>query len=264
MGEQNVHDEERSGQPSIASDNLVQSVDQKNCERRRFTISELSCASPKFHAVFSTRLSQVKLSQVLRNMVSESATGAHKTQRMASTLTFLERYPKDGDEFCNHIARVTYNETRVSFVNAEIKEQWMHTHSPNKPKKFKQTTVCQNAVLWGRKKSADGGIHATGDHNNVTSVLQNIKKLRRAIQNKRCGMLTHGVVLHDNERPHTTARTPILLEHFNWELFDHPPYSPDLSPSDNHLFTSLKNWLGSQCFSNNEGLMKGVKTWLSS
>jgi hypothetical protein len=24
----------------------------------------------------------------------------------------------------------------------------------------------------------------------------------------------------------------LLLEHFNWELFAHPPYSPDLAPSD--------------------------------
>jgi hypothetical protein len=55
---------------------------------------------------------------------------------------FLERYHKDGDEFLNHIVQVTEDETCVSFVNVETKEQskqWMDTHSPNKPKKFKQT-----------------------------------------------------------------------------------------------------------------------------
>jgi hypothetical protein len=76
-------------------------------------------------------------------------------------------------------------------------------------------------------------------------------------------MLTSGVVLlHDNVRPHSAARTRALLEHSNWELSDHPPYSPDLAPSDYHLFIYLKNWLGSQLF-NNE-LMEGVKMWLSS
>jgi hypothetical protein len=30
------------------------------------------------------------------------------------------------------------------------------------------------------------------------------------------------------------------------------------------MFTYLKNWLRSQRFSNNEELMEGVKTWLSS
>jgi hypothetical protein len=46
-------------------------------------------------------------------------------------------------------------------------------------------------------------------------------------------------------------------------LFNHPPYSPDLAPSNYHLFTYLKNWLRSQRFNNNEELMEGVKTWLS-
>jgi histone-lysine N-methyltransferase SETMAR len=71
-----------------------------------------------------------------------------------------------------------------------------------------------------------------------------LNKLRRAIQKKRRGIMTAGVVLiHDNERPQTAAYTQALLEHFNWELFDHPPYSPDLAPSDYHLITYLKNWL---------------------
>jgi hypothetical protein len=55
-----------------------------------------------------------------------------------------------------------------------------------------------------------------------------------------------------------------LLEHFNWELFNHPPYSPDLAPWDYHLSSYLKNWLRSHHFNNNEELLEGVKTWLSS
>jgi hypothetical protein len=47
-------------------------------------------------------------------------------------------------------------------------------------------------------------------------------------------------------------------------LFDHPPDSPDLSPSDYHLFTYLKNLLVSQRFKNNEELMEVVKKLLSS
>jgi histone-lysine N-methyltransferase SETMAR len=72
-------------------------------------------------------------------------------------------------------------------------------------------------------------------------------------------MLTSSVVLlHDSARSHTA-----LLVHFNWELFDHPPYSPDLTPSDYCLFIYLKSWVQSQHFNNNE-LMEDVKMWLSS
>jgi polysaccharide deacetylase 2 family uncharacterized protein YibQ len=47
-------------------------------------------------------------------------------------------------------------------------------------------------------------------------------------------------------------------------LFDHPSYGPVLALSNYHLFTYLKNWLGSQHFNSNEELMEGEKTWLSS
>jgi hypothetical protein len=78
-------------------------------------------------------------------------------------------------------------------------------------------------------------------------------------------MLTSGVVLlHDNELLHAAALTRVLLEHFNWELFDYPSYCPDLTPGDCHLFSYLKNWLGLQRFRNNEELRDGVKTWLIS
>jgi hypothetical protein len=75
-------------------------------------------------------------------------------------------------------------------------------------------------------------------------------------------MLTSSVVLlHDNVHPHRAACTQALLEHFDWELFYYPPYSPELATSNYHLITHLKNWLGSQYFNNNEKLMEGVKTF---
>jgi histone-lysine N-methyltransferase SETMAR len=82
---------------------------------------------------------------------------------------------------------------------------------------------------------------------------ETLKKLHRAIQNKMRGMLTPGVVfLNDRAHSHTTARSRPQLEHFNWELFDHHPESPDVAPSDYHLFAYLKNWLRSQRFEHNE------------
>jgi histone-lysine N-methyltransferase SETMAR len=66
------------------------------------------------------------------------------------------------------------------------------------------------------------------------------------------------VFLHDNACPHTAAHTQALLEHFNWELFDHSPYSLDLAPSDYNLFTYPENWLESQSFNNNAVLMEGA------
>jgi hypothetical protein len=64
-------------------------------------------------------------------------------------VTDAQRYHKDSDEFLSHVVRITGDETWVSFVNVETKEQskqWMHTYPPNKLKKFKQTlSSCQKA-----------------------------------------------------------------------------------------------------------------------
>jgi 2-polyprenyl-6-methoxyphenol hydroxylase-like FAD-dependent oxidoreductase len=76
------------------------------------------------------------------------------------------------------------------------------------------------------------------------------------------GMLTKGVLLLDSARPHTAARRNYLIKPFNWEIFDHLSYSPDLAPSDYHLFTKMKVWLGTQRFHTKEELMAGVNKWL--
>jgi histone-lysine N-methyltransferase SETMAR len=88
----------------------------------------------------------------------------------------------------------------------------------------------------------------------------------KAIKNKRRELLTFGVgLLNDDGRPDTAARTRARLEHFNWQLFDHHSFSPDLASSDCHVFTRtyLNICFGAQRFNNNE-LMEGVKTWMSS
>jgi len=66
----------------------------------------------------------------------------------------------------------------------------------------------------------------------------------------------------------TTTRGPIprLAQMFysnsSTGRFSTTPYSPDLAPSDYHLFTKMKVWLATRCFHANEELMDGVNNWL--
>jgi len=46
-GRENVHDESRSGRPSLVNDDLVRKVKERVCEDRRFTISDLSLHFPQ-------------------------------------------------------------------------------------------------------------------------------------------------------------------------------------------------------------------------
>jgi hypothetical protein len=78
--------------------------------------------------------------------------------------------------------------------------------------------------------------------------LNTLKELCRAIQNKGLGVMMSAVVLLNYSVYLNIATcTQALLEHFNRGLFDHPPYNPDLPPSNYHLSAYLNNWLRSQC-----------------
>jgi histone-lysine N-methyltransferase SETMAR len=55
---------------------------------------------------------------------------------------------------------------------------------------------------------------------------------------------------------HFTTNTIWLL---NWEVLKHPAYSPDLAPSDFHLFGPLKNALRGRRFADETFFSNGIK-----
>jgi hypothetical protein len=87
-------------------------------------------------------------------------------------------------------------------------------------------------------------------------------KLKPAIQIK-CRLLSKGVVLlHDNARQHTAVHTVETLHHLNFEVLEHPPYSPDLAPSDYRLFGPLRDALRGHHFASDQELKEVVHAWL--
>ena len=53
---------------------------------------------------------------------------------------------------------------------------------------------------------------------------------------------------HDNAPAHSSVVAMAKINALKFELFLQPPYSPDLAPSDFHLFPNLKKWLGGKRF----------------
>jgi histone-lysine N-methyltransferase SETMAR len=125
-----------------------------------------------------------------------------------------------------------------------------HQNVQDEPFSLKNHGIC----FWDRKGFLLVDFMPKRTTINVEAYCNTLKKLRRAIQNSRRGMLTGGGVslLDDNARPHTAAVSEELLTSFGWDIVTHPPYSPDLAPSDYHFFTKLKEFLGGKRFSNNQ------------
>ena len=65
---------------------------------------------------------------------------------------------------------------------------------------------------------------------------------------KKKNMLFH----QDNASCHKSIAMMTKLHDLHFELFLHPPYSPDLTPSDYWLFADLKRMLQGKIFSSSE------------
>jgi len=53
------------------------------------------------------------------------------------------------------------------------------------------------------------------------------------------------ILLHDNAPSHTAKLVKKTIEAFGWEILSHAAYSPDLAPSNYHLFASIGHLLSS-------------------
>ena len=86
---------------------------------------------------------------------------------------------------------------------------------------------------------------------------------KRAIAEKRPEYATkHEAIIfhHDNARPHVAIPVKNYLEKSGWEILPYPPYSPNLVPSDYHLFRSMQKALTGIRFTSEQG----IKNWLDS
>lgn len=266
-GRTTVLDDQRSGRPSILTDELVQKIEEIVYGDRRLTLDEISAKLPQLSRtlLYETITETLGFRKLCARWVPKQLTEEHKAKRIASSQAILERFELEGEAFLDSI--VTGDETWVAHYTPETKrqsQQWRHTTSPSAKKCKTQISAkkIMASVFWDRKGIILVEFLPHGETINAARYCETLKKLRRAIQNKRRGMITKGVcLLHDNARPHTANLTKALLDSFGWDVLDHPPHSPDLAPSDYHLFTSLKMHLAGKKFSTDQEVQTAVTNW---
>ena len=89
-----------------------------------------------------------------------------------------------------------------------------------------------------------------------------LTELREAIKINRRGKLTRGVLLqHDNARPHTSGQTLRTIRDLNYDVLPHPPYSPDLAPSDYYLFGEMAKVTRGKRYTNIQEMIGELGRW---
>ena len=94
-----MHNEVRSGRPSLVNDDLVCKFNERVRDDRRFTISDLSLHIPQISRtlLYDNVSSHLGYRKVCARWVLKMLTEEHKKQRVACALIFLMRYHKEGD-----------------------------------------------------------------------------------------------------------------------------------------------------------------------
>ncbi|KAG5309186.1 MOS1T transposase, partial [Pseudoatta argentina] len=94
-----------------------------------------------------------------------------------------------------------------------------------------------------------------------------LMRLSRALKEKRplyAQRHDKVILLHDNARPHVAKPVKTYLETLKWEVLPHPLYSPDIAPSDFHLFRSMAHGLADRRFHSYEEAQKWIDSWIAS
>jgi len=146
------------------------------------------------------------------------------------------------------------NETWLYHYDAETKQQsmeWWHSSSPC-PKKF-QVQKSAGKVLASIFWDQDGILHIDylpkGQTINAKYYSSLLVQLKDILKLKCHGKVTKGVLfLQDNALTHQAPASQKKLAYLGFQFLEHPPYSPDLAPSDYRLFSGLKKQLKSSPF----------------
>jgi len=162
-----------------------------------------------------------------------------------------------------------HGQTWLYHYDPETKQQWMewrHSGSPRPPQKIPSAKIrwkSSRLDFLGSRRHPPIDYPPKGQTINEEYYSSLLVQLKDILKEKRRGKVTKGVLfLHDNALAHRTLATQKKLAYLGFQCLDHPPYSPDLAPSDYHLFPGLKKQLKGRHFSSDAEVIAAAETWL--
>nr|XP_042901741.1 histone-lysine N-methyltransferase SETMAR-like [Parasteatoda tepidariorum] len=260
-GNFNIEDEPRSGRPiEIDCDQLKQIIDQdRNVSTRTIALELDVCQKTIVNA-----LKRINLTFKFNRWVPHELTAEDKSKRKAACLVLLRDQRKE-----NILDRiVTCDEKWVYYNNTRRKGGWS---APGESAgSVARRTLTNKKVLlciwWDCRGIIYKEYLKSGQAINSTIYSNMLIKVSDAIHEKRKNEFRRKVVLfhQDNSRPHVSAMTGWTLNTLEWDLMQHPPYSPDMAPSDYSLFSHLQLHLDGTIFRSNDEVINEVDRFLDS
>lgn len=257
-----IEDKDRSGAPKKFEDEkLEELLDQDRCQ----TLAELGKTLQVDESTVSKRLKVLGMIQKQGHWVPYELKPRDVERRFLTCKLLLQRQKRKG--FLHRI--VTGDEKWIHYDNPKRKKSWGkpgHASTPSaKPNIHgSKLLLCiwwdQQGVIYYELLKPNETI--TGDRYQLQLMrLSQALKEKRPLYEQRHDKV---ILLHDNARPHVAKPVKTYLETLQWEVLPHPPYSPDIAPSDFHLFRSMAHGLADQRFHSYEEAKKFIDSWIAS
>ena len=242
----------------VVTSGAIAAVEAIVMENRRVTVNEIAANMDKSNGSAHHIVHDIlQFHKVSARWVPCQLTAELKERHVDACQKLLKRFEAEGDGFLGRA--VMGDETWVHYHQSETKkasEEWRHTPSP-KPKKFLTQSSAGKVRLtlfWDER----GVIleHYMPRGNPVTSttyadLLKNNLRPANQVQMTWTFEYRRSAMTWQCSAPNcpfNCCNNPSLI----FECLPHPPYSPDLAPSDFHVFGPLKEAMGGKSFRSNE------------
>lgn len=259
-GDTALQDEPRPGRPSVIDDDILEELIKVD---PRQTVRELAVILKVDPTTVCNHLHKLGKVRKLEKWVPHTLSEHNKAQRLNICASLLSRHKND--PFLDRI--ITCDEKWILYDNPHRAGQWVDADQP--PAKVPKRDIHSNKVMvtvwWSRAGIIHYDFLKTGDTITAEVYCQQLDKLDEKLSRIQPALRSRKVplILHDNARPHTAKKTLEKLKNLSYEILPHPPYSPDVSPTDYHFFRSLSNFLQGKCFRTQQEVEKEFTNFLN-
>jgi len=252
-GRRSLTDDPRSGRPKTigVAQSIEEFLDAQPFASVRIIASVLGYSRG---TVFRTLTQDLKLHKFVSRWVPHQLSDRNKAVRVQLSAEMLRRV---GDP---NIEVITADESWF-YHDYSPSGRWARKASDVEPR-VKPGIGSKKAMLtvfWSATGFHLIDVLPAGMQFNSAFACDTLRRLDAKLRENGHSRGLRGMMFHwDNARPHTSAMTCAELEMLGAIVLDHPPYSPDLAPSDFFLFGHIKRLLEGCHFENTGELLSRV------